>query len=195
MTAEPIEGGEYVSWQPDRVRQRLADYTIEDVLNLPPDAPRVELSDGVMQVVPSPTEDHQDISFLLRLWFHRHAPKIYKAAEALGVAVDVNRTYEPDVVLRHAGGGGGRHFILAEQAVIVVEVVSPGTRARDRFAKPAEYAAAGIPYYWRVEQNPVHIYAYRLGADGTYEPAADSADVLKLTDPFPIELPVSEITP
>jgi hypothetical protein len=41
-------------WQPDPVRQLRANYTIEDVLNLPEDAPRVELVDGVMVVVPSP---------------------------------------------------------------------------------------------------------------------------------------------
>jgi hypothetical protein len=29
-------------WQPDPVRQMRADYTIEDVLNLPEGAPRVE---------------------------------------------------------------------------------------------------------------------------------------------------------
>ena len=61
MNGEPVESGVYVPWQPDPMRQRLADYTLEDVLNLPPDAPRVELADGVMHVVPSPTIDHHDI--------------------------------------------------------------------------------------------------------------------------------------
>ena len=44
-----------------------------------------------------------------------------------------------------------------------MEIVSPGTRRFDRFAKPGEYAAAGIPFYWRIEQDPVHVYAYRIG--------------------------------
>jgi hypothetical protein len=48
-------------WHPDSMRQKLADYTLKDILNLPPDAPRVELVNGVMLVVPSPTEDHQNI--------------------------------------------------------------------------------------------------------------------------------------
>jgi hypothetical protein len=34
------------------------------VLTLPGDAPRVELTDGVMTVVPSPTYDRQDIAAL-----------------------------------------------------------------------------------------------------------------------------------
>lgn len=76
----------------------------------------------------------------------------------------------------------------------VVEVVSPGTRKRDRFEKPGDYAAAGIPHYWRIEQGPVHVYAYDL-VDGRYELVADSADELVLTAPFPIRLPIRDITP
>jgi Uma2 family endonuclease len=177
------------------MRQRLADHTIEDVLSLPPDAPRVELADGVMVVVPSPSEDHQDISFQLCAWLRRYAPTGFKAVQALGVAVELNRTYEPDVLLRRAGDNGGRHFVPADQVVIAIEVVSPGTRARDRFAKPAEYAAAGIPFYWRIEQGPVHVFAYRLSASGTYELVADSTQMLTLDEPFPISLPITEITP
>jgi Uma2 family endonuclease len=85
--------------------------------------------------------------------------------------------------------------------VLAVEVVSPGTRRVDRFAKPGEYAAAGIRYYWRIEQDPVHVYAYRLGERPgpsgfrQYELVADSADVLELAEPFEIKLPVAEITP
>jgi hypothetical protein len=49
MTAEPTGR---VMWSPDPIRQRLASHTLEDVLTLPADAPRVELTDGVMTVVP-----------------------------------------------------------------------------------------------------------------------------------------------
>ncbi len=77
----------------------------------------------------------------------------------------------------------------------MVEVVSPGTRRRDRLEKPADYAAAGVPYYWRIEQDPVHVYAYELGLDGTYQLAADSDEELVLAKPFEIRLPIAAITP
>jgi len=109
--------------------------------------------------------------------------------------VAVDETYEPDVMLRRAESFADRHFLPADQVVLVVEVVSPHTRARDRFAKPAGYAAAGSPFYWRIGQDPVHVYAYRRNAEGVYEPAADSADVLELDEPFPMKLPIAEITP
>ena len=63
MRAEPIPTSPG-PWCPDPMRQQRADYTLEDLLTLPDDAPRVELVDGVIQVTPSPTLGHQDISFL-----------------------------------------------------------------------------------------------------------------------------------
>lgn len=195
MSAQAVEDTVHAPWQPDPERQKHADYTLEDVLNLPPDAPRVELINGVMLVVPSPTEGHQNITGLLWAWLRAHAPREYAAMLAVGVAVSVDHTYEPDVVLRRAGGDESRHFFPADQVVLTVEVVSPHTRARDRFGKPAEYAAAGIPFYWRVEQSPVHVFAYRLTPKGTYELAADSAELLELKEPFDITLPIAEITP
>lgn len=202
MSAEPI-AKRPEAWQPDPVRQRLANYTLEDLLNLPDDAPRVELVDGVIHVVPSPTIGHQDISYLLRRWLAEHAPADLRAAQAVGVALGPNSTREPDVLLYRAEAEvtPDRSFLLPHEVVLAVEIVSPGTRRADRFTKPAEYAAEGIPCYWRIEQNPVHVYAYRLadrpGANGErgYELLTDSQDLLELEQPFPIKLAVTEITP
>jgi Uma2 family endonuclease len=195
MTAQPTESGVHQMWAPNPVRQRLANYTIEDVFLLPDDAPRVELRDGVMIVVLSPTIGHQDIVYLLRRWLEDHAPKgSYRVSNAVGVAVDVNSTLEPDVVLLRAPVELSRHYVQAEQVVIAVEVVSPGTRRRDRLEKPADYAAAGVPYYWRIEQDPVHVFAYQLEAGRGYRPIADSAEELVLDEPFPIRMPIQAIT-
>jgi hypothetical protein len=74
--------------------------------------------------------------------------------------------------------------------LIAVEVVS-----RDRFEEPADYAAVRIPHYWRIEQDPVHVYAYELGEDGTYKLAADSDTELVLEQPFEIRLSIVDVTP
>jgi Uma2 family endonuclease len=195
MTAQPIPAATRRAWTPDPVRQRLADHTIEDVLALPDDAPRVELRDGVMIVAPSPTIDHQDIAFLLWRWFRQNAPREFKATGGVGVVVSFGDTLEPDVVLVRAPVPGDHHYLLPEQVVIAVEVVSPGTKRRDRLEKPADYAAAGVPFFWRVEQNPVHVYAYELGADGAYKLTADSGSELVLERPFGIRLSIADISP
>jgi Uma2 family endonuclease len=193
VSAEPI-AHPAPRWYPDPKRQSEADFTFEDVLELPDGAPRVELVDGVMLVVPSPTVDHQDISNLLWLWLRRNSPSRFAASTALGVAVDDVNTCEPDVLLRRVGVSGSAHMLEPKDVTLVVEVVSPSTRRRDRLEKPAVYADAGIPYFWRVEQNPVHVYAYKLD-NGRYQEQADSADELVLDEPFPIRLPISAITP
>jgi len=191
MTAEPTG---HVMWTPDPIKQRLALNTVEDVLVLPDDAPRVELRDGVMIVVPSPTYDHQDVASLLWFWLRQHAPGEFRSSQGTGVAVSLDTTFEPDVLLVTADISGGKHYALANQVTLVVEVVSPGTKKRDRLEKPAEYAAAGIPHYWRIEQGPLHVFAYEL-IDGRYELAADSETELVLTAPFAIRLPIRDITP
>ena len=186
-------------WQPDPARQMRADYTIEDVLNLPEDAPRVELVDGVMVVVPSPSIGHQDIGNLLWSWFRRNAPATFRPVTAVGVGVTTKDTFEPDVVLLKQPRSGAldttRHYLSATEVAIVVEVVSPGTGQRDRYLKPGGYADAGIPYFWRIEQHPVRVLAFRLSEDGMYDLMAQSTEVLQIDEPFEIKLPISEITP
>ena len=191
MTAEPTG---HVMWSPDPVRQRLAAFNVEDVLDLPPDAPRVELRDGVMIGVPSPTIGHQDIGILLWTWFKRNAPEGTRPGTAVGVSIGFKDTFEPDVVLLRHPAADSSHYFEAAQVIIAIEIVSPGTKRRDRLEKPAEYAAAGIPHYWRIEQNPLHVFAYDL-VDGRYELAGDSDSELVLSAPFEIRLPIRDITP
>jgi Uma2 family endonuclease len=190
MTAEPI--GEVV-WSPDPVKQRRRDYTIEDVLKFPDDAPRVELDNGVVIVVPKPTIDHNDIANLVWWWLRQNAPEGLRPGTELGVAVGFKGSLEPDVLLLREPVAG-RHFFDPIQVALVVEVVSPGSKRRDRFEKPEIYARAGIPHYWRIEQDPVHVFAYEL-VNGVYEPAADSDTELVLSAPFEITLPIRDITP
>jgi Uma2 family endonuclease len=191
MTAEPVGD---LAWSPDPMKQKLAGYTIEDLPDLADDAPRVELTDGVLTVVPSPSAGHQKINVRLVSWLERHLPTGFDSLMAVGVLIDVDTTREPDALIVHSPADLDHHFSKAEQVLVAVEIVSPGTRRRDRFEKPALYASAGIPHYWRIEQNPVHVFAYDLVGD-SYELVADSAEELVLNEPFEIRLPIREITP
>lgn len=190
MTAEPIGT---IDWAPNPVRQRMRDYTVEDVLAMADDGPRVELDDGVVIVVPKPSFNHQDAANLLWLWFRQNAPAEFRPATELGIAIDFRRTLEPDVLLIRAPIAN-RHFFDPSQVIVAVEIVSPGTRRRDRMEKPRLYAGVGIPHFWRIEQDPLHVFAYDL-VDGSYALVADSAEELVLEAPFEIKLPIREITP
>nr|WP_221375503.1 Uma2 family endonuclease [Actinoplanes polyasparticus] len=195
MTAEPISDLSAAGfWVPDPVKQRAAGYTIEDILRLPDDVPRVELTDGVLSVVPSHSGAHQKINGRLIAWLDQHLPESLEALFAVGVAVGHRNTLEPDGLILHAPVDLEHHFYEPDQVVVAIEIVSPGTKRRDRLEKPAVYASVGIPHYWRIEQNPVHIYAYDL-VGGRYELVADADEELVLTAPYELRLPIREITP
>ena len=191
MTAEPV--GETV-WSLDLVKQKRAGFTIEDVLALPDDAPRVELSDGALLVVPSPSGAHQKINWRLVGWLDQHLPTGFEPQVALGVMLGHRNTLEPDALILRSPVDLEHHFVDPGQVVVAVEIVSPGTKRRDRFEKPALYAEAGVPHYWRIELNPVHAFAYDL-VKGRYELVADSTTELVLSAPFEIKLPIRDITP
>jgi Uma2 family endonuclease len=78
-----------------------------------------------------------------------------------------------------------------EHVLLVVEVVSPGSETTDRVVKLQQYARAGIPFYWRVEQSPGAIplvYAYVLDpATTAYREAEVFTGVIKATAPFALD--------
>ena len=90
-----------------------------------------------------------------------HAPDHLRAAQAVGVTLNANTSRQPDVLLRRAEVTADRSLLMPQDVVLAVELVSPGTRRTDPFAKPGEYAAAGIPFSWRIGPDPLHLYAYR----------------------------------
>ena len=58
------------------------------------------------------------------------------------------------------------------QVHLIVEIVSPGSKATDRAIKPDLYAEAGIPTYWRLELEPrPQLFVFELRRDA-YRQAA-----------------------
>jgi hypothetical protein len=57
--------------------------------------------------------------------------------------------------------------------------------------KPAEYASAGIPHYWRIEQKDAGLAAYTYAIDATqrtYIPTGSYSGALKAERPFSITI-------
>jgi Uma2 family endonuclease len=81
--------------------------------------------------------------------------------------------------------------------LLVVEVVSPGSETTDRIVKADQYARAGIPFYWRVEQAATGaplVYTYVLDpASGRYRDSEIFTGVVKLTVPFSVEVDLGQI--
>ena len=84
------------------------------------------------------------------------------------------------------------HYLPTE-VLLAVEIVSPGSLAMDRILKPALYAEAGIPYFWRVETDDgVRVATYRLetGTD-IYTSTGEFDDVIDVAQPFALSLPIA----
>jgi Uma2 family endonuclease len=81
------------------------------------------------------------------------------------VALDRHNYREPDLVVVRKEALG---VLLARprDVLLAVEVMSPSSVTDDRLTKPAQYARAGIPHYWRLERHdePV-LLAYELAGE------------------------------
>jgi len=115
----------------------------------------VEFTDGVIEVLPMPTKQHQAISLFLLLgllaFVQPRGGAVYYAP--LRLAIRPGKFREPDLLLLldKDDPRAGNEFWLG--ADLVVEVVSPDRPKRDTEEKPRDYAEAGIPEYWIV--NPI----------------------------------------
>ena len=156
-------------------------WTYADLVALPEDQLRHELIDGEHVVTPSPAIPHQVI-----LWNLTELLAPYLRASPIGTAltgpVDVKLSLStvlvPDLVYftaeRFARVVNEKHATAAPD--LVVEILSPGTRRRDKGRKRAVYDREGVREYWIVDPEARSITALR-------RPCADAGltDVSTLT--------------
>lgn len=142
-------------------------WTLEELHRLPDDGNKYELVRGELFVTPAPSVDHETvIARLARLL------DPYVAANGLGLV------YRPRAVIRF-GGSEVEPDLMVRQApprkrtawedmplpILVVEVLSPFTRRRDRAQKRNLYLDAGIVEYWLVDPESESITIVRAGRD------------------------------
>jgi Uma2 family endonuclease len=115
----------------------------------------IEFTDGVIEVLPMPTDKHQvilEFIFLtLRAFVRTLGGKVLFAP--LRVQVRPGKYREPDILLVRDAHDPRRQNAFWLGADVVVEIVSPDKPERDTEEKPIDYAEAGIPEYWIV--NPL----------------------------------------
>lgn len=129
--------------------------TIEALLALPEDGMRHELLDGAHAVTPAPEYLHQKTVMELELALAA-VLRDRTDAEVLGSPADIvlgpRTLVQPDVfVIRKSPGKPVRRWSDVGVPLLVIEVLSPGTAARDRGAKRRIYQQAGVAEYWIVD--------------------------------------------
>lgn len=115
----------------------------------------IEFTDGVIEVLPMPTDKHQMILRVLFLALMAFVePRGGRVIFApLRVQVRPGKYREPDILLVRDAHDPRRQNAFWLGADLVVEIVSPDRPERDTEEKPRDYAEAGIPEYWIV--NPL----------------------------------------
>ncbi len=139
--------------------------TYQDYVLLPDDGKRYEILDGDLYVTPSPTARHQRVSFNLSLALGQHV-RANGLGEVLCAPLDViladDSIAQPDIL-----------FISNERLPIVrdwvhgapdlvIEILSPGTRERDRTLKRHLYARHEVRELWLVDPEAKAVEVHSL---------------------------------
>jgi Uma2 family endonuclease len=186
---------------PNWMTSRPEGLTAKDYEALPDEVSRrIEVVDGAIIVTPSPRRDHQFIMFRL-------ADDIYEAVHGryrVTADVDVRLRDEPllvrkaDIVVYDAALPS-EAVMRPAHCALVVEIMSPGSVTTDQNDKPAEYAAAGIEHFWRIEDinekaRTLKIFRYQLDrTTHTYALAGLDTDTLTVTDPFHLTIKLADL--
>ncbi|MCW3813506.1 Uma2 family endonuclease [Micromonospora sp. DR5-3] len=161
----------------DVLRWHDEPWTAQLALELLPETngPKVEVLSGSVIVTPHAGIDHQSVERELPYLLHRAARRA-----GLWVYPEINLVsgkdlFIPDIAVLRSSGGG-RSAVDIRQAVLLGEIVSPGNRCKDVIDRPREYAAAGVPFFLRVDlRNRVPAMALYELAEGEYRPLAAAA--------------------
>ena len=191
MSAEPL---------PDWLIAPAQGWTADDLDRLPEEAPRCELLDGALIVMSPQRHFHARVVRRLSNALEILAPPGWELDTEMAVRLDHHNQPEPDVVAvyPHVAPGRDKTWYRPDEVALVVEVVSPESRTRDRTVKPWKYAAAGIPHFWRVEEEAGAPVVHLFALDATrreYVAAGVARQKLSLDRPFPIDLDLGELYP
>ncbi len=146
---------------------------------------RAEWVDGEVVVLSPASRRHQDLADFLTAVL-----RTYVEAKGLGVVLSAPFQMktgpdlpgrEPDLLfVARENLGRLKDRYLEGPADLVVEVVSPESRLRDRGEKFAEYEAGGVREYWLVDPEARQADFYVLGPDNRYDRRrADAAGIYR----------------
>jgi Uma2 family endonuclease len=186
------DGGMTVQPWPDHL------LSLEEWDALPEDTSRhYELAEGVLVVAPRPAPQHQTAVGHLMSDLNRQLPNTLVATQDVEVVIDPSfpaTVRAPDVLVV------SRSLYLrnpvrvdAGEVLLAVEIISPGSRVTDRITKAAEYAGAGIPYYWVIDLTPPASLTTFTLAGSEYEATEKVTGPSTLSEPATITVDVSRL--
>jgi Uma2 family endonuclease len=172
---------------------RLNGWTVDDLYGLPDDDMlRYELVDGALLVTPPPVLRHGHAVVAISRVLASALPDTWSVLADVGVRFDDRNYRQPDVLVA-ATAALDKDMADPADVLLVVEVMSPSSVSNDRVSKPALYAGAGIPHYWRLEleEHPVLI-THALAGD-TYRESGRFTEDVAISDPVVVSFPLGAL--
>lgn len=158
-------------------------WTYADLDELPEaeNGDRYEIIDGELVVTPSAIPLHQLVDYRLTRWFGDHVER-GRLGQIFFAPVDVrlgDQTLIPDLLFIRRD----RLHIVGAKAIegapdLVVEILSPSTKRRDRGRKAEIYAQFGVREYWIVDPQARSVTVFALRGD-RYEPLPQPGGVAR----------------
>jgi Uma2 family endonuclease len=134
----------------------------------------IEFTDGLLEVLPMPTDQHQSILKFLFLLFFRFVEARGGTVQfaPLRLQIRAGKFRQPDLMMLLLATDPRRQNRFWLGADLALEVVSEDKPERDLVDKLADYAEARVPEYWIVNPLTVSITVYRLSGDAYEEAGA-----------------------
>ncbi|NUR97485.1 MAG: Uma2 family endonuclease [Kribbellaceae bacterium] len=165
---------------------------------------RSELMEGNLVMSPSPSPDHNMAGLRIALQLIPQLPQELEVITDVDIDLELappdqpGFSRRPDVIVvrrtarQRVRAEGG--LIRASEILVVVEIVSPGSRRTDNVVKRAEYADAGIPHYWIVDiDEPASLVACHLTDKFGYLDAEVVGGIFTAADPLHITLNLEDL--
>jgi len=152
----------------------------EEFLDWPGENQHVEWVGGKVVTMSPISKEHSDVGlFLLNLLKHfveaRDLGAVLYDPFQMKTGPDLPGRAPDILFVARANLGRLHRNHLEGPGDLVVEIISPGSRAVDRGEKFYEYEQGGVPEYWLIDPQRQQTEFYQRGADGIYRltPADD----------------------
>ncbi len=159
--------------------------TADEYLALGETQERYQLIDGVVTMSPKPTPLHQGL--IVQIIFHletfaRANPGVLVFPDT-DVRFGPHLVYEPDISVYRTGRLTGVPRRLTEAPDLIVEVLSPGSKALDLITKRSDYERFGVGEYWVIDPATGGVRCWRRQGVQFVEAAADGESLASTAIP------------
>ena len=149
--------------------KKQGEFTAEDYFNWPDDQ-RIEIIDGVVYNMATPTIPHQliagELVTIFRNYIRSKNGKCIPSTSPITVQLDKDpkTMLQPDVIIV-CDRDKFEEKVVFGAPDFVVEILSPSTRRKDMTIKLGKYMNAGVREYWMVDPKKKNIIVYLLNEE------------------------------